>query len=241
MPITIGSRPEDYTIDDLIHVDRWMCPNCGLILDYKFDPLEDPWGWPRFEPALDNVHFWVDEDGYHVEEPERNEFCPRCDIPFEQFPPMLVIVREVRKLSDFYQAGEGEGETLELKEKFSTDRIRDTMAAFANTAGGKIVLGVTRQGVPVGYEGDEDISTAEGKDKLQQRIRGLLDKIDPKVQIKVYFVDNEASMHFAVITVPKGSSPIYTMGGKVYIRELDQNRPATSEEIVKLVGQGQAR
>lgn len=180
MPIRIiYPEPEDFLLEDPIHIDRWMCSICGLIFDYKFEPGEE--GWPKFEPPLHVEHYWVDEAGeYQFEEPDRTEFCPRCNISFEDRAPTLIIVREVKIISDFVEKGEGESETLEFKRDFATDRIRHAIAAFATTKGGRIILGIEDDGTQAGYDGAEDITTSEGRDALQQRIRGLLGNFSPK-------------------------------------------------------------
>jgi hypothetical protein len=225
--------PQDYTLDDLYHFERWMCTNCGLILDYMFDPEEA--GWPKFDPPIYEVDFWVnDKNETQIVELERKEYCPRCNISFEGSPPIIVIIRDVKVLSDFFQPGDGEGLNLELKVDFTTDHIRNTMAAFATTQGGKIILGITNQGIPVGYQGEEKIETTEGKDRLQERICGLLSSIEPKVQYRVYFVDNKEGNHFAVIVVPKGSWPLYSVNGRYYIRIGSQTRGLASDEILEI-------
>ena len=236
MPLQIiQSTPQDFHLDDLFQYERWMCSNCGLILDYKFEPGEA--GWPRFDPPLGVSDFWIDDEGKeHYAEPERKEFCPRCDIPFEQSPPVVVTIREITKLSDFFQPGDGESTTTDFKENFSTDTIKHTIAAFAQTQGGKFILGIKKKGVPIGYQGEEKIDTTEGKDKLQERIRGLLNDIEPRVQVRVYFVDNDAGLHFAVIVVPKGTSPLYSVNRKFYIRDVDQTRGLTAGEVLEITG-----
>lgn len=50
---------EDYRIDKLYDHQRWMCPNCGLIFDYKFYYEEQQPGWP----ALDYDHL-IEVDDY---------------------------------------------------------------------------------------------------------------------------------------------------------------------------------
>ena len=225
-------QPDDYSLDDPLYIERWMCKKCGLIFDYQFEAGDI--GWPRFDPPLDQPDFWIDEQGdFHIVETDHNEFCPRCDVAFSEISPMAITIREVNSLSDFLQPGDGEGMSLEFKERFSTDQIRTTIAAFASTRGGKIILGVNNEGVQVGYQGEEKIDTPLGKDQLQQRIRGLISNIDPKPKIRIYFITNEDGLYFAVIVVMRGSSPLYSVSGKVYIRELDQTRGANTEEIVE--------
>ncbi len=227
----IGS-PQDYHIGDLFNFQRWMCSNCSLIFDYQFDQ-ELP-GWPDFDPPLDIWFPWEDEHGNtHYDEPDREALCPRCGIYFNESPLTVVIVREVKKLSDFFQMGDSENLSLEFKEDFTPHNIRKTMAAFATTHGGKIILGINNKGVPVGYKGEGQLDTSEGKDKLLQRIRGLVSGIEPKVQYQTYILE-EDDKQYVVIIVPKGALPLYSIDGKFYIRELDQSRPLSSSEILEI-------
>ena len=227
----IGS-PQDYHIGDLFNFQRWMCSNCSLIFDYQFDQ-ELP-GWPDFDPPLSMSYPWEDEHGNACyDEPDREELCPRCGIYFNEYPLTVVIVREVKKLSDFFQLGDSENLSLEFKEDFATDNIRKTIAAFATTKGGNIILGINNQGISIGYQGEVQLSTSEGKDKLLQRIRGLVSNIDPKVQYRTYIIEDDGKF-YVVIVVPKGASPLYSINGKQYIRELDQSRPVTTSEILEI-------
>jgi hypothetical protein len=230
----IERQPEVFTLPDLLHIQRWMCTNCGLILDYQFEPGEI--GWPKFEPPWSAVYDWTDEQGeYHVEEPERSELCPRCNVSFEKTPPVSVIIREVKKLSDFVRPGEGEGQTLEFKEGFSVNNLRKTVAAFSTTLGGRIVLGIDKKYQRVGYRGKEKIDTPKGKEDLQIHLRDqVLSVIEPRLTIRVDFV-SDSGKNYAVITVIKGPAPIYYSKGVPYVRDLDQSRPATPDEVQALI------
>lgn len=89
----IKPTAEDYTLTDVFHVQRWMCSNCGLILDFQFDP--DEVGWPEFEPPLHESYWGIDEEGNEYnEEPERRELCPRCKADFGKVPLVPVTVEK---------------------------------------------------------------------------------------------------------------------------------------------------
>jgi rubredoxin len=229
MALIAKSDPHEFYLDDLFNHERWMCSKCGLIFDYKFDP-EFP-GWPDFDPPYSIGYPWFDEEGNsQFEEPDREETCPRCGLAFKDSPLITLTIREVSKLSDFFRHGDGEDVSLEFKEQFSTDRIRHTMAAFASTKGGKIILGINNKGEPTGYK-EERLDTTEGKDKLRERIRGLTKAIRPIIKYQVYFVDDDCGNHFAVILVPKGPALFYSASGKCYTREMDESRPLSIEEM----------
>jgi len=227
--------PIDYLVPDPFHVDRWMCPRCGLIFDFLFDPEGN--GWPRFEPPLDEPDYWYDDQGeIHSEEPERSEFCPRCDLPFEDASPLRVSVALMTSLQDLIPViMQGEGRTIDFMVEFpgNASHLRDAIAAFATTEGGRVFLGVNNQGDVVGLP---NLEQPQARDNLQQRIRGLLGSISPRPEVRIDFFSDDRGACIAVITIPKGPSPIYLSGSVPYIRDMDQSRPATAEEIQRLVG-----
>lgn len=236
MKIRVIPPDEYYKLDDLHHRDRWMCPRCALILDYLFD--HDGPGWPKFEPPLHVMIDWVDEEGeLQFDEPERSEVCPRCSLDFGSDPPKRISIREMNRPEDLDQIiSEGEGERLEFKEAFpeSADRLRNIIASFATTRGGRILFGVDDAGK---VNGLPDVGTVSGKDAFQQRIRGLLGGIEPKVDLRIDFFSDGQGIDLAMATIPKGSSPIYISGGTIYTRSLDETRPASAEEVQRLVAQ----
>ena len=235
----VERQPESFNLRDPLRIERWMCSNCGLILDYQFGP--DVMGWPELDPPLSAAYQWIDEEGnYHFEEPERRELCPRCSISLDKTPPVSVIIREVKELSDFVRPGDAEGLTLEFKQDFSVDNLQKTVAAFSTTVGGRIVLGIDKKYQRVGYQGKERIGTPKGKEDLQIRLRDqVLNKIEPKPTVRVDFVSN-GGKNYAVITVIKGQYPVYYSKGRPYIRELDQSRPATPGEVQTLIKKWQS-
>ena len=67
---------------------------------------------------------------------------------------------------------EGEGSMLEYKESLSSSFARD-LVAFANSAGGKILLGVRDNGTVVGVR---------DSNKLRAQIQDIARNCDPPVQ-----------------------------------------------------------
>ena len=234
MPIKVLIKPPDYGSRDLYHRSRYMCPVCGLVFDFEFDP-EGP-GWPEFEPDLDEFDEWQDDDGqYHVEEPDRVEICPRCTTHFDQSPLIPVLVRATFTLEDFVSESDAEGLTLEFKQDFASDRIRQTIAAFAATQGGRIIVGIDNHGARIGYQGTEDITTVEGKDAFQRRVEGVASGISPRPEVKIQFVQDSQAHPYVVIVVPKGPLPLYSIQGRFYTRDGPVSRPMQPEEAVAAV------
>jgi ribosomal protein S27AE len=234
MPIRVIPPGERYRLDDPFHQDRWMCTRCGLVFDYLFEPGE--LGWPDFDPPLHQANFYYDEEGeIQVEEPDRSLSCPRCGLEFEGSPPILVALAAMTRLEDLLpMIAQGEGTTIDFMVDFpaNASHLRDAIAAFATTEGGRIFIGVDNSGAIVGLAG---IDSAAGKEAFQSRVRGLLGGIAPKPEIQVDFLSSDAGATIAMISVPRGPSPIYLSNNVPYIRELDQSRPATAEEIERLV------
>lgn len=224
------------SLDDPFHIDRWMCSKCGLIFDYQFSLGPDEPGWSTTDPPVDKANFWIDEEGeYHFEDVEYKELCPRCNNQFEESPLIRITVIQLQDVDSLLPLiQKGEGITTEFKEKYpdNAHELGRDIAAFATTLGGKIFLGVDNCGVIKGYPG---IENPTGKDQLQKRIRGQAGAIKPRIKVQVDFFSNNENLHLAVITIPKGNMPFYTINGKTYIRDLDESRPAEPEEITQLV------
>lgn len=83
--------PTIYEVKDPLHIRRWMCGNCGLVFDFQFDPSNP--GWTKFDPPLEVMNVWQDENGeYQYDEPERREICPRCSVDFSEDPLIPVAI-----------------------------------------------------------------------------------------------------------------------------------------------------
>ena len=98
----------------------------------------------------------------------------------------------------------GEGYTLEFKESLSSSVGKD-ICAFANSSGGKIVLGVKDNGEVKGYK-------LTNKDK--SRILDIVKNMDPPVKVKMEQIGN-----LGIIFVPEGKDKPYFVGGHCYVRQ----------------------
>jgi len=125
----------------------------------------------------------------------------------------------------------GEGTYLEFKRTIpSAYKIAREIAAFANTKGGTLLIGVDDDQSLVGVLGyqEEEFLLAKAANELCQP------KVDIKIEI-VHFGDRD----LLVIRVPEAhNKPIYVRGKKeetVFMREKDQNKVASKEliEIIK--------
>ncbi len=98
---------------------------------------------------------------------------------------------------------EGEGLTLEFKEKYSP-RIAQDICAFANSAGGQILLGVADDGKIVG----EKLTGA-----MKAEIFSLGRNCDPPIEVKIN--QNE---HVVIVNVPASEEKPHACGGSYYKR-----------------------
>lgn len=126
-----------------------------------------------------------------------------------------------------------EGLNLEYKRDY-VDDVKKTVVAFANTAGGKIYIGIDDNGDIVGVQDTDDIMlkvTNSIRDSIKPDIT-LFTKCDREI------VNGKAVI---VITIQKGTCCPYYISGKgirpegVYIRQGASSVPATETGILKMI------
>lgn len=133
-------------------------------------------------------------------------------------------------------ASTGEGTYLEFKRTIpSAEKIAREIAAFANTSGGTLLIGVDDDKSLIGVTGYQ-----EEEFLLEKAARELCDPvIDIDVEI-VHFGERD----LLVIRVPESTQkPIYVRskkGSTVYIRKEDKNKVASKEliEVIKKKNSG---
>ncbi len=103
----------------------------------------------------------------------------------------------------------GENKNIELKRKIGSEFL-ESVGAFANTEGGKIILGVDDRQNIVGIH--DDFS------KLEKQIRGTINgRIQPQIEVNVELIEIRQSP-VVVVTVPNGKNKPYLLDGVAYIR-----------------------
>src|SRR3989339_76062 len=98
----------------------------------------------------------------------------------------------------------GEGLMLEFKEGFNLPALGKEICAFANSNGGKIILGVNDEGQVKGF----NLSNFQTS-QIQQIARSM----DPSFEVLVDKVDN-----LVVINVNEGKNKPYSINSKFYLR-----------------------
>ena len=111
---------------------------------------------------------------------------------------------------------EGEGLTVEFKEKY-TSRIDEDMVAFANTKGGTIFLGVRDDGAIVGEHLTND---------LKSKINSLARNCKPDISVNLAQIDN-----IVAVEVPEGAEKPYSCGSGFFRRIGATTQKMSHEEI----------
>lgn len=124
-----------------------------------------------------------------------------------------------------------ENEITEFKREY-TDNILKTVIAFANTAGGRILIGVDDNGEPIGVENIDDCYT-----RVTNAIR---DNISPDVTMFIKYAVNENEQIVEII-VSEGTNKPYFLKSKgmrpegVYIRQGASSAPASVDKIRQMI------
>ena len=120
----------------------------------------------------------------------------------------------------------GEGVSLEFKrEEEHNNDFAKTIVAFANTNGGKILVGVSDEGEIIGVT---------KVDEFMRRIDDVaFNKCSPPITIlqEPVQIDNK---QIVIIDIAKGIQRPYQFRGKFYIRSSNRVREATREEVLRL-------
>lgn len=122
---------------------------------------------------------------------------------------------------------QGEGYHLEFKrEDENNDDFAKTIVSFANTDGGKILIGVDDSGKIIGVS---DV------DKLMLRIDDIaLNRCEPPISIFQESINIEGK-NIVVVSVDKGNQrPYKTKSGQYYVRSSNRCRQATREELLRI-------
>ena len=125
------------------------------------------------------------------------------------------------------------------KNKNLRHSVLKTLAAFLNTEGGTLLVGVEDDGTIFGLS--NDLKFLEGSlDKFQQLVGSLIhENIGPQYSqfIKLRF-ESMNGENICVIDVDKSSEPVYmksSKGKEFFIRECNTSRSLDSEQTVNYV------
>ena len=133
----------------------------------------------------------------------------------------------------------GEGQHVEFKRALadndskvrkSDDELAETVAAFANTNDGVILVGVDDHGHIKGLS-----LSPKQKDLFEQRVRQVVrNRINPMPPIQVTFEEMNGLI-VAKIAVARGDAQAYMMSGVIYVRSGSTDVQAQPEDLKRLV------
>ena len=134
---------------------------------------------------------------------------------------------------DIKQIEAGESLTTEFKREF-TDEIKNTVIAFANTAGGTLYIGVNDDKSIHGVDNPDDV--------LLQITNAVRSSIKPDITMFVdYKTEKIGNAIIIVMTIQKGTSCPYYLTGKgirpegVYVRQGPSSVPASETTILSII------
>lgn len=128
---------------------------------------------------------------------------------------------------------QGEGQTLEYIREFPKQvrELAKEIAAFATSNSGTILIGVDDEGSCVGISAE----TALQRDELLRRLEGIcVHAIKPSITPIAKFA-RDAERIVLVLSIPKGSQPVYYANDVPYVRHLTSSRPAQPHEVIELI------
>jgi predicted HTH transcriptional regulator len=130
------------------------------------------------------------------------------------------------ELRDIVAAGEDQG--LEFKSSIPpVDQIARHLAAFANTSGGRLLLGIA----PPRADGGEVANRGVDPDRAVNSIIRAAERVEPRPQVmtEVVPVDGRPVVIADVARTP--SVPVIT-GGVAYVRKGTFTTPATADDLL---------
>lgn len=127
-----------------------------------------------------------------------------------------------------------ESQEFEFKQEIppNASRLSQEFAAFATSNDGLVLIGVSDGGTVVGVKDGAD---REVQAALRERIEQVADKVQPGLTVSTTFVELDVAWVMAV-EVKKGGEPVYYSDGRPYVRSGSRARPATPDEVKRLVG-----
>ena len=111
----------------------------------------------------------------------------------------------------------GEGYHLEFKESLDKSFIEE-ICAFANSSGGKVLLGISNDGEIKGIKTDNNILS---------RIQDVVNRLEPKLDIKISISNN-----IIIVDVPQGKEKPYGCSRGFFFRIGPNSQKLTRNEII---------
>lgn len=140
-----------------------------------------------------------------------------------------------------YALLEGEGWHIEFMDRMpeqARDLGKEIAAMSSQDGGGTVFLGVDDNDDTVGVSA---VGTLKERDVWRHRIAQISTKVvQPPNPVTVYF-NQRNGVDVVKIWIPDGTAPIYYVDNIPYIRNLDESRKATPDEVSDYVSRRSAR
>lgn len=138
-----------------------------------------------------------------------------------------------RELQELFSAPEGQ--TLERKSARIHPRdLANTLIAFANADGGRVLVGIEDDGTVGGIDPTAD------REQVERLLRAAYEFCTPSVQIEYQFVSGHDRM-VLLLDVPVSPRVHNHTNGRVYLRVLDRDQPLDADETLRVAfAKGQA-
>lgn len=121
------------------------------------------------------------------------------------------------------QSGEGYNAEFKVSVPSKIRELAGEVCAFANAAGGVLLLGVND---------NNDIKGIEINNKKRSLIQDGLNQLNPHLHCSFYFVE-VGKKQIAVIDIPSGNQKPYTVSGAIYVRQGANSQKITSVEQMR--------
>ena len=121
--------------------------------------------------------------------------------------------KELRELIE-----KGESERVEFKEAFDSKNLSKELVAFANSSGGRILIGVSDKG---------EIKELNITNKIKSQIQDIARNCDPSIEINLEVFEN-----VLIINVPEGKNKLYKCSDGFYLRQGPNSQKLSRDEIL---------
>ena len=162
-----------------------------------------------------------------------------CEVAYTYICILFLIPDQNQKVNGFMKVKDLIGEATEYDKKLVLEtrkpkRWCKSVSAFANTAGGVLIFGISDEGQIVGLENPEDDA-----EKISEIIKT---RLDPIPEFKLRFYKSEDVKILIVLDIFRGDeTPYYYSADGVleaYVRVGNESVKATATELKRLVLRG---
>lgn len=127
------------------------------------------------------------------------------------------------EIKEIVQSGEGYNAEFKVSLPANVKSITEEVCAFANAAGGTILIGVDDKNVIKGVTIDNSKRSA---------LQNSINEITPKIHCQFYMVDVDGKEVW-VVDVPSGASKPYVLSGAMYVRQGPNSQKLTTAEEMR--------